>query len=60
MDQIQAAIDETESLDQRKEFSYTRMAVKFNVDRSTLCQRHQGSQAPRETQAIKQQRFNPQ
>jgi hypothetical protein len=54
MDLIQAAIEELESHELGDRLSYTKLAAKYNVDRSTLSQRHQGHQAPRKTQASHQ------
>ena len=60
MDPIQAAIEELESQKLGERPSYTKLAAKYKIDRSTLSRRHQGSQAPRETQAAHQLKLSPQ
>jgi hypothetical protein len=60
MGAIEDAIAEIESLEPGKRFSYQEMADKYNVHRVTLSRRHQGLQAPRETQAARQQKLSPQ
>lgn len=40
MDPIEAAIEAIESLDLGEPFSYTKIAAKFGVVRSTLTRRH--------------------
>jgi len=59
MDPIQAAIEELESHELGDRLSYTKLAAKYNVDRSTLSRRHQGLQAPRKTQASHQLKLSP-
>jgi hypothetical protein len=60
MGAIEDAIAEIESLEPGEQFSYTKIAAKHSIDRSTLCRRHQGSQAPRAAQAINRQKLSPQ
>jgi hypothetical protein len=60
MDPIQAAIEAFESQELGEETSYTRIAAKYNVDRSTLCRRHRGSQVPRQAQNLNRRALNPQ
>jgi hypothetical protein len=49
MERIDEAIAAIESPGNGEQLSYTKAAEKFNVDCSTLAQRHQGCQAPRNT-----------
>jgi hypothetical protein len=60
MDPIQAAIEELKSYELGDRLSYTKLAAKYDIDRSTLSRRHQGLQAPRETQASHQLNLSPQ
>jgi hypothetical protein len=59
MDPIQAAIEGLESHDLGDRLSYTKLAAKYNVDRSMLSRRHQGLQAPHKTQASHQLKLSP-
>jgi hypothetical protein len=54
---IEDAIAEIESLEPGEQFSYTKIAAKHSIDRSTLCR---SSQAPRAAQAINRQKLSPQ
>jgi hypothetical protein len=45
MNPIQAAIEELESHELGNRLSYTKLAAKYNINWSTLSQRHQGLQA---------------
>ena len=47
MDPIDAAIAAIESPEDGEKVSYTKVAARMGVDRSTLARRHQGRQAPR-------------
>jgi transposase-like protein len=60
MDPIQAAIDEIESQEPGEKFTYTEIATKYGVDRSTLSRRHRGVTASRAATADNQQKLNPQ
>jgi hypothetical protein len=60
MDPIQAAIAELESQNEGEKLSYTKLAAKYNIDRSTLSRRHQGLQAPKKTKEQNQLKINPQ
>ena len=60
MDPIQAAIDDIESLEPGEDFSYTKMANKYGVVRSTLIRRHQGITRSPRAKNFKQQKLNPQ
>src|SRR3954465_12671011 len=60
MGAIKEAIEEIESLEPGEKFSYQAIANKYGVHRVTLSRRHQGLQAPRETQATHQLKLNPQ
>jgi hypothetical protein len=57
---IQDAIEDIESLDLCKTFSYREIAAKHNVDRTTLSRRHQGLQATREAKELNQAKLHPQ
>lgn len=52
MDPIQATIAAFESRELGEQTSYTKIAAKYNVDRSTLSRRHQGSQAPQQARTL--------
>jgi hypothetical protein len=54
MGAIEEAIEEIESMEPGEKFSYQAIANKYGVHRVTLSRRHQGLQAPRETQATHQ------
>jgi hypothetical protein len=56
---MEAAIEELKSREPGEEFSYRKILDRHGVDRITLSRRHQGSQAPREAQKVKQQKLNP-
>lgn len=58
MDPIQAAIDDIKSLGPGEDFSYTKIAARYGVDRSTLARRHQGITRPRQVKNINQQKLN--
>jgi SOS response regulatory protein OraA/RecX len=60
MSRIEEALAAMESLDQGEHFTYTNIANTYGVSRVTLARRHQGIQASKTEQAIKQQLFNPQ
>jgi hypothetical protein len=49
MEHIDEAIAAIELPGNGEQLSYTKAAEKFNVDCSTLAQRHQGCQAPQNT-----------
>jgi hypothetical protein len=57
---IQDAIEDIESLDPCDTFSYREIAVKHNVDRTTLSRRHRGLQASREAKELNQAKLHPQ
>jgi hypothetical protein len=48
MDRIQEAIEEIESREPGDDFSYNKIAAKYNIDRRTLARRHQGLTRPRD------------
>ena len=60
MNPIQAAIAAFESRELGEQTSYTKIAAKYNVDRSTLSRRHQGSQAPQQARTLQKLVLNPQ
>jgi hypothetical protein len=60
MGAIEVAIEEVESLEPGEKFSYQAIANKYGVRRVMLSRRHQGLQAPRETQATHQLKLSPQ
>ena len=60
MDEIDAALAEIDSLKPGEEFSYTQIAKKHGVDRSTLARRHQRVQVPRNVANSNQAKLNPQ
>ena len=60
MDPIEAAIAAIESQELGAETSYTKVAAKYGVARSTLSRRHQGSQHTKETKDLNQRALNPQ
>ncbi|KAF2843923.1 hypothetical protein T440DRAFT_503166, partial [Plenodomus tracheiphilus IPT5] len=60
MDPIQAAIEAIESREPGENFTYTEVAKKFNVVRSTLTRRHQGQTSPENVKHSNQQKLNPQ
>src|SRR3954468_21093073 len=57
---ISHSIAEIESLKPGEQFSYTKIAKKYGVVRSTLTRRHQAVTQPRADKAINQQKLNPQ
>jgi hypothetical protein len=60
MERIDKAIAAIESPGDEEHLLYTKAAENFNVDRSTLAQRHQGCQAPRNTTITNGRLLNPQ
>jgi hypothetical protein len=58
MDPIQAAIEEIESLDPGEHFTYTEIAAKYNVVRSTLTRRHQGQTQSKKAKELNQQKLS--
>jgi hypothetical protein len=60
MSRIEEALAAIESLDEGEHFTYTNIANTYGVSRVTLARRHQGIQASRTEQAVKQQLLNPQ
>jgi hypothetical protein len=56
---MEAALASIESLDEGGHFKYTNVAKIYNMDRSTLSQRHRKVQAPKAEQAINQQLLSP-
>jgi hypothetical protein len=60
MDPIQAAIEEINSLQPGEHFTYTEIAAKYNVVRSTLTRRHKGQTSDWNSKKVTQQKLNPQ
>jgi hypothetical protein len=60
MNPIQEAIEYIESREPGDQFSYRKVAEKFNVDRTTLARRHQGKQSTYATKGKRQQLLDPQ
>jgi len=60
MGAIEEAFEEIESLEPGEKFSYQAIANKYGVHRVTLSRRHQGLQAPRDTQTTQQLKLSPQ
>jgi hypothetical protein len=60
MDPIQAAIEDIENLEPGEQFSYTKIAAKYGVVRSTLTRRHQGQTSSERDKNFNQQKLNPQ
>ena len=60
MSSIEAAIKEIESLKPNESFSYTKIASKYGIDRSTLSRRHQAIQTSRATAGFNRRKLNPQ
>jgi hypothetical protein len=60
MCRIEEALAAIKILDEGEHFTYTNIANNYGVSRVTLARRHQGIQASRTEQAIKQQLLNPQ
>ncbi|KAI1506872.1 Tc5 transposase DNA-binding domain containing protein [Pyrenophora tritici-repentis] len=60
MDPIQAAIEDIENLEPGEQFSYTKIAAKHGVVRSTLTRRHQGQTSSERDKNFNQQKLNPQ
>lgn len=58
MDPIQAAIEDIENLEPGEQFSYTKIAAKYGVVRSTLTQRHQGQTSSERDKNFNQQKLN--
>jgi hypothetical protein len=59
MDRINAAIAEIESRKPGEQFSYRKIAEKYQCSRTTLARRHQGLANPRSTMAQNQQALLP-
>ena len=59
MDLIQAAINEIESREQGEDFSYTEVATRYGINRSTLSRRHRGVTTSRVATAEIQQKLTP-
>jgi hypothetical protein len=59
MGRIEEALAAIESLDEGDHFTYTKVTNIDEVSRITLARRHQGIQASRTEQAVKQQLLNP-
>jgi hypothetical protein len=60
MDPIDKAIAAVKALSPKEQLFYRKAAKKFNVDRTTLAQRHQGCQVPQYTQITNGRLLNPQ
>jgi hypothetical protein len=60
MDPIDKAIAAIKALSHKEQLLYRKAAEKFKVNRTTLAQRHQGCQAPQDTQIANRQLLNPQ
>jgi hypothetical protein len=60
MTPIEEALEDLKLLEPGEDFSYTKIAAKHGVVRSTLTRRHQGIHAPRAAKAINQQKLSPQ
>ena len=60
MDPIDEAIEAIESLEPCETFSYTKIAKKYGVVRTTLMRRHKGITASRTTRISNTQKLNPQ
>jgi hypothetical protein len=60
MGDIKAALAALESLEPGARLNYTKVAIEFGVDRSTLSRRHRGIQQPRSTQYESQRILNNQ
>jgi IS30 family transposase len=58
MDPINAAIDEIESRAPGEKFSYTQIAAKHGVVRSTLARRHKGQTSSEQDKKVNQQKLN--
>ncbi|KAH4900865.1 hypothetical protein HBI80_150040 [Parastagonospora nodorum] len=59
MDPIQAAIEDIESREPGERFTYTEVAAKHNIDRTTLSRRHRGIQAAVGTQPPNGRKLSP-
>jgi hypothetical protein len=59
MDPYQAAIDEIESLKEEEDFSYTEVATRHGLHRSTLSRRHRGVTRPHQVKISDQQKLTP-
>lgn len=60
MKPIEAALKDLEALKPDEQFSYTEIAKKHGVLRSTLSQRHRAETQPHTAKAVSQQRLTPQ
>jgi transposase-like protein len=60
MDPLQAAIEDIENLEPGEHFSYTKVATKHGVVRSTLTRRHQGQTSSRNDKKLNQRKLNVQ
>jgi hypothetical protein len=60
MDPIKSAIAAINALKPGEEFSYNKIAKRFSVNQSTLCQRHRRLQVPHNTKIINQQKLTQQ
>ncbi|KAJ8118951.1 hypothetical protein OPT61_g161 [Boeremia exigua] len=60
MEPINAALAEIDSLEPGESFTYTGIAKKHGVDRSTLARRHRRVQVPREVSDRNQPKLTPQ
>ena len=58
MDPIQEAIEDLESREPGEEKSYTKVAKKHGVSRTTLARRHKGIQETRATEGINRRKLN--
>ncbi|KAH5390817.1 hypothetical protein HBI32_241910 [Parastagonospora nodorum] len=59
MDPIQAAIEDIESREPGERFTYTEVAAKHNINRTTLSRRHRGIQAAVGTQPPNGRKLSP-
>ncbi|KAH5363543.1 hypothetical protein HBI48_081690 [Parastagonospora nodorum] len=59
MDPIQAAIEDIESREPGERFTYTEVAAKYNIDRTTLSRRYRGIQAAVGTQPPNGRKLSP-
>ena len=60
MSAIEAAIKAIESLDKGEKFTYTAIAKKFGVNRSTLSRTHRAVTQPHAIKVVNQRKLNPQ
>ncbi|KAF1970743.1 hypothetical protein BU23DRAFT_581885 [Bimuria novae-zelandiae CBS 107.79] len=59
MDPIQAAIDEIESREQGEDFSYTEVATRYGINRSTLSRRHREQELVRYIKGLTERHIPP-